>query len=70
MFLSVIVIFFIFIFYNYGGFLKEENKRRFIEEKFDDKVLENLFGYEVCFKNLDCWMGLFKYMYLEFFFII
>lgn len=52
------------------GFLKEENKRRFIEEKFDDKVLENLFGYEVCLKNLDCWMGLFKYMYLEFFFII
>lgn len=62
----MIVIFFIFIFYNYGGFLKEENKRRFIEEKFDDKVLENLFGYEVCLN----WMGLFKYMYLVFFYYI
>lgn len=32
--------------YNYGGPLKEENKRRFTEEKPDDKVPENLLGYE------------------------
>lgn len=54
--------------YNYGGPLKEENKRRFTEEKPDDKVPENLLGYEVCSKNLDCWMGSSKYVYLEFFF--
>lgn len=37
--------------YNYGGPLKEENKRRFTEEKPDDKVPENLLGYEVCSKK-------------------
>ncbi|XP_048731996.2 uncharacterized protein LOC125648959 isoform X2 [Ostrea edulis] len=32
--------------YSYGGPLKEESKRRFTEEKPDDKVPENLLGYE------------------------
>lgn len=34
--------------YSYSGPLKEENKRRFTEEKPEEKVPENLLGYEVC----------------------
>lgn len=40
--------------YSYGGSLKEESKRRFTEEKPDDKVPENLLGYEVCIYMYIC----------------
>ena len=37
--------------YTYHPATREEHKRRFTEEKVEDKVPENLLGYEVSFSN-------------------